>query len=77
MIFTLSLANSNCFTTTISANRSTRVTELNNVRPARTIAPRSHSAGPSGDGNPRGSVAKISHSLSIDDPAINDRIELN
>lgn len=62
---TLSLVRSNCFTTTMSANRSTRVTELSSARPARTIAFRSLmlSSWPSS-----GSFATISHSRSIDRP---------
>lgn len=62
--FTMSFANSSCFTTTISASRRTRVTELNKPLAARTIALRSAN-GPS---YPSGSVTVISHSLSIDEP---------
>lgn len=66
---TLSLVRSNCFTTTMSANRSTRVTELSRARPARTIAFRSLilSSRPS-----NGSFATISHSRSIDKPVSNE-----
>lgn len=65
--YTLSLANNNCLTTTMSASSRTRVTELSMARAARTIAPRS-AKGPSGGGYPNGSVTAISHSRSIDDP---------
>lgn len=60
----MSLANSNCFTTTISASSSTRVTELSRPLAALTIALRS-AKGPS---YPSGSVTVISQSLSIDEP---------
>lgn len=42
-LLTLSFANSNCLTTTISANNNTRVTEPSSVRAALTIGPRSSS----------------------------------
>lgn len=65
--FTLSLASSSCLTTTMSASSKTRVTELSNVRAARTIAPRSPN-GPSEGWYPSGSVAAISHNRSMHDP---------
>ena len=61
------MANSNCLTTTMSANNKTRVTELNSALAARTMAPRS-AKGPSGGGYPNGSVTAISHRRSIDEP---------
>lgn len=72
VLHTLSLANSNCLTTTISASRRTRVTDVRRDRPARTIAPRSQN-GPSGDGRPSGSVATISHKRSIEEPITSNR----
>lgn len=68
IIRTLSFVNNNCFTTIISAKSKTRVTDVSRDRPARTIAPRSQNE-LSGDGRPNGSVATISHSLSIAVPA--------
>lgn len=66
---TLSLARSNCLTTTISASNKTRVTEFKRVRAARTIDVRSHNVSSCSNG----SFAIISHNRSIDSP-VDDEI---
>lgn len=71
-MLTLSLANSSCLTTTISASSSTLVTEPRRALAALTIGPRSSSWA-----YPVGSLAATSHNRSIEEPEDKLNIKLN